>query len=317
MKKIFRNALLCGGLLATITACNSEDSIAPLEVKVAAQSASSRAGLIEDQVLPNGSSIGVTMVENVADATSYDESIYSNLEYTSDDGRDWNVVGTNVPMLTSTPGKAIAYYPWKTGADYKNLEVEILSQTDYMYSGWYSGSGNKNLDNSNPEAQFQMKHALSAFRIKLLKDQSYGALAKVTKVVVNSASFNTTGVYSAETGQYISKSGEGTYTYNFTSTYPELTTTAMDVDIMVVPATTVPSGNKASFTVTVQDAASNTKDYVVSPSFEAVMAQGTIYEFTLTLFPTEMKCGEVSVKTWDIVTGGSGQLKPADLNSGN
>ena len=317
MKKFFKNALLCGGLLATITACNTESSIAPLEVSVLAQSTSSRAGLVDEQILPIGSSIGVTLVDNLADATSYNESVYSNLEYTSTNGLDWNVVGTDVPMLTSTAGKAIAYYPWKDGADYKALAVDILTQYDYMYSEWYSGSGNKNLDNSNPEAKFQMKHVQSAFRINLLKDDSYPLEARVTRIVLTSGSFHTNGIYSAEDGTYSSRTGEGTYTYNFTGEYPVLTTTEQYVDIMVVPATTVPAGNKVNFTVTIQDV-NGTKDYVVAPSFETVMEQGTIYEFTLTLWPTEMKAGDVSVKTWDIITNNDeNKLVPADLNSGN
>lgn len=321
MKKIFRNALLCGGLLATITACNTESSIAPLEVTVRAQSTSSRAGLIDGQVMPSNSSIGVTLVENTTDATSYDDNLYSNLEYSSTDGREWNFQGTNVPMLTSTEGKAIAYYPYVSGADYKALAVDILTQNDYMYSGWYGDDGTEKLDNSNPEAKFELKHVLSAFRIKLLKDESYKATARVTKIVITSGSFNTNGTYSAEDGTYSAKSGAGTYTYNFTqeeSKYPELTEEVQSINVMVVPADEVPDGNKVTFTVTIEDKNGNTKDYVVAPDFATVMLQGKIYEFTLTLWPTEMTVGDVSVKTWEVVPNNDdNKLVPADLNTGN
>ena len=305
MKKIFRNALLCGGLLAAVTACNSGDTIAPLEVMVQANSPESRA-IVEGQVLPNNSSIGVTMVEDLADASSYDESVYSNIEYTTADGREWNVVGTDIPMLTSTPGKAIAYFPYKSGMNYTAIPVEILSQTDYMYSGWYSG-----LDNSNPEAKFQMKHALSAFRVILLKDASYGATARVTKFVIESDAYNTSAKLNAVTGELTGKDGTGSYTYNYVDGYPELTTTEQYVDVMVIPADA--AGTHAKFTVTIQDINGTSKDYVVNSPFTAAMLSGTCYEFTLTLFPTEMKVSDVSVKTWDVVYGGEGQLQPADL----
>lgn len=316
MKKIFRNAILCGGLLVTITACNSDDSIAPLEVMVKAQATQSRS-LIDQAVLPNNSSIGVTLVENTANATDYDDGLYNNLKYTSANGRDWSVVGTNTPMLSSTAAKAIAYFPWKEGANYSSLDVDILSQTDYMYSEWYTGSGNKSLDNSNPQAQFQMKHALSAFRVKLVKDESYKSTAKVTRIDIASGGFNTTAKLNAENGTLSDKKGTGTYTYNFTGTYPELTKAEQYIDVMVIPADNVAADNKVTFTVNIQDGAGNSKDYVVAPSFASKMAQGTIYEFVLTLTPTEMKVGEVSVLTWVTETGGAGNLQPADLNKGN
>ena len=79
---------------------------------------------------------------------------------------------------------------------------------------------------------------------------------------------------------------------------------------MVVPADA--AGTKVKFTATIQDADGIALDYVVTPSFTTQMVQGIIYEFTLTLWPTEMKVGDVSVKSWDVVTGGEGKLQPAE-----
>lgn len=285
------------------TACNNaedmlQDGRTTMKVTVKNNVPESRA-IIHGESLPSDAEIGVTLLN--AAGENYDRVEYSNLKYTN--GTQWAT--TTAPLLSSTDGKAIAYFPYGEDVKYTAIELSTDDQTDNMYSGWVTG-----INNSNPEAKFTMNHAKSAFRVILKKDETFKATATATSITVTSAHFVETATLDATklAGVNLSdwSTGDGNVTVDIASENQTLDDTDKYTDIMVIPAEE--AGTKVKFTVTI-----NGSDYTVEPEFNTPMAQGKCYAFTLTLTATGFTVGEVSVVTWgDAIESGSGSLKQGE-----
>lgn len=296
------------------TACNNaEDFAGPdapnaLRVSVVNNTPESRA-IITGTTLPVNAEIGVTLVENVADATTYDTETYSNLKYTTADGTNWAVDG-EAPLLSSTEGKAIAYFPYGETVNYKAIALTTDDQIDNMYSGWVTG-----INNSAPEANFTMNHAKSAFRVVLKKDAKYGATAIATSITAKSAHFVETATLDATkaAGSNLSgwSTGDGEVTVAIAGAGQTLDTTNDNyTDIMVIPAEN--AGTEVLFTIAIKDANDQTKNYTVTSPFTTAMEQGKCYQFTLTLTATGFEVSSVAVTQWGdpIVVPGDNNLVP-------
>ena len=280
----------------TATACTDTlDEAAlpkPLSVDVNARDITARAP-IHGTALPDASSIGISLLAE--DGTPYDGVTYANLKYTaSGTAPDQTWSTPNIPTLSSTPAKLVAYYPWADGTDYTAVPVETDTQTDYMYSKWLTG-----LSNANPNASIVMQHALTAVRVALVKGD-FTADVDVSSVSVKSPAFATAGSLDATTGALSGLSGTGE-AVTVTADFP-LTAQATNVEVMAVPDVSVAAGVT---TVTTQI---GDRKYSVNINFTENYKQGYIYTYTLTLNNTGMEVTSVAVTPWQEGTTGSGEL---------
>ncbi len=264
----------------------------PLSVAVNARDITARAP-IHGTSLPDASNIGISLVAE--DGTPYDGVAYDNLKYTATGtapDQSWST--PNVPTLSSSPAKLVAYYPWAENTDYSAVSVETDTQTDYMYSQWLTG-----LSNANPNANIVMKHALTAVRVALVKGD-FTADVDVSSVSVKSPAFATAGSLDATTGALSALTGIGD-AVTVAADFP-LTAQATNVEVMAVPDVSVSSGVT---TVTTQI---GDRKYSVNINFTESYKQGYIYTYTLTLNNTGMEVTSVAVTPWEEGTTENGDL---------
>ena len=294
MMKNCKETLLGGGrklvslMLCALTATACTDTLdeaalpKPLSVDVNARDITARAP-IHGTALPDASSIGISLLAE--DGTPYDGVTYANLKYTaSGTAPDQTWSTPNIPTLSSTPAKLVAYYPWADGTDYTAVPVETSTQTDYMYSKWLTG-----LSNANPNASIVMQHALTAVRVALVKGD-FTADVDVSSVSVKSPAFATAGSLDATTGALSGLTGTGE-AVTVTADFP-LTAQATNVEVMAVPDVSVAAGVT---TVTTQI---GDRKYSVNINFTESYKQGYIYTYTLTLNNTGMEVTSVAVTPW-------------------
>ncbi len=279
-----------------LTACtdtlDEADVPKPLSVAVNARDITARAP-IHGTALPDASNIGISLVAE--DGTLYDGVAYDNLKYTATGtvpDQSWST--SNVPTLSSSPAKLVAYYPWAENTDYSAVAIETDTQTDYMYSQWLTG-----LSNANPNANIVMKHALTAVRVALVKGD-FTADVDVSSVSVKSPAFATAGSLDATTGALSALTGTGD-AVTVAADFP-LTAQATNVEVMAVPDVTVSSGVT---TVTTQI---GDRKYSVNINFTEGYKQGYIYTYTLTLNNTGMEVTSVAVTPWEEGSQDAGDL---------
>ncbi len=244
--------------------------------------------------LPDGSTIGVTVTD--ADGNSYDGFDYKNVKFTAtgeEESQEWN--GGKI-LLSSTEGKAAAYYPYSTGVtDISAIPVETDTQTDYMYSGWVEG-----LSNAEATVNFSMKHALSAVSVTTVMG-TYTGTGKVTAISIASDGFGTEATMNVGTGALAGVKNAGSsvsWSGNYTMTGEGNIT-----ELMVVPNGLKEKG--VAFTLTVDG-----KEYTASGTMSEEFKQGYIYNFTLTMNATEMSVSTVSVNEWEITDKGNVVVSP-------
>lgn len=311
MKKLTLALTMLMGVLASCSDENetpvTQTETIPMAVKT--NIAQSRA-MISGTSLPDKSEMGVTLVENKDDATKYDGLTdgYYNVQYKASGTvpeQSWTAVDKPI-YLSATDGKAVAYYPYKaTETDYKALTVETQTQIDYLYSGWF-----KPISNSNPEATFEMKHALTGIRINLKKG-SYTAAGVVEEIRIESEGFGIEGKLDASTGKITDVTVGEVNSYMMRPAFEQFTLRDdyfQGTLLMVVPV----ADKLANVTITV---GADGKKYQASGIMSAAFLQGNIYTFELTLNNTALVVsGEVSVTKWveddSATTGNGGVLQP-------
>lgn len=246
--------------------------------------------------LAGGAKIGVFVTKT--DGTSYDGQGYSNIAYTATGtGASQTWTAASPVLLSSTVGKAVAYYPHGTASDPAAIGVDANGE-DYMYSGWVNG-----ISNAAPNATFQMRHALTAIAITMKKG-SYTGAGAVTAISIQSEGFGKAGTLNATTGALSAVTGAGeAVTWNGSYT---MSTTGTTNEILVVPNGTA---GKAMTVNAVIDG----KNYSTSIAMDATAAyaQGTIYAYTLTLNGTQLSVTKVSVVPWNTTDKGNSEVKPA------
>jgi len=237
--------------------------------------------LITDDLITSGT-IGVTLLD--AEGNDYDgKSQYRNIKYTTDDGTSWTP-GTTA-YLTSTEGKAVAYYPFVDGAvDPTSIPVDATKQQDVMYSKWVEG-----LSNLNSRAEFHMEHALAAVRVIVKKDANFSSDVTLTDVTIQSDGFYESAKLDATTGDLKDLQTEGA-SFSVTAIDKLLDTGGQTVDFTVIPGA---AAKDISFMVT---AGGNRYHSSFTP--DGPLARGFIHTFTLVLTAEEAVLDGVSVTPW-------------------
>ena len=251
--------------------------------------------LIEDDYLPNGSEIGVTVLNT--EGTAYDNMDYQNIRFEAEStGATQKWQGDATIYLSATEGYCYGYYPYSlTANDITQIPVSTASQTDYLYAT------PKQVDINNKNVNLNMKHALSAIRLAL-KRGTYTGTGKITAVSVTSSGLGTTGTLNATTGK-VTTNGTGTAIAVTTSI--DLTTTEQNADIIVVP-----TGNEATLTLT---ATIDGKDYT-TPASAMTIEQGKCYTYTVTINAGELALSGVKVGDWGYDDGGAPTIEAAGYN---
>lgn len=302
-------------LALALAACNDDTApgtdAADTALEVHTSIAGSRA-MITDKSFAEGQSMGITLVDNTADAVSYDGKTqgYANVCYTAKGSGDAQYWQSTAPvMLSSTEGKAVAYYPYsQTAADYKAIPVKADGQTDYMYSGWVAP-----ISNSNSSANFTMKHALSAVRIMLTKG-TYTGDGVWKDMRMTSYAFGTEGTLNAATGSITGVTVAEVNSYMMNPAWDKTTVLSAEhptsMLIMVVPKDNVNDDVVMNFTI-------DEKTYRVKGLMTTPFMPGNIYTFRLTLDNSALVLdGQVTIEEWIEDTSASadndGKLTPAE-----
>ena len=207
-KVIFKCMLLAG--LPFLAACNSDDTdlqmVQPLQLCVSTGVSESRA-VVDGWFLPEGGQLGVSLVA-AEDGSAYDGKSYNNIPYTAtgngyDIPQTWSCTGSVVPSLSTTLGKAVAYYPYNESVtDLTAIPIETASQTDYMYSGWYSY-----LYYATPKANLTMNHAMAVIKVKVYKADI--AYTNIVSMTVHGDMIGSSAILNATDGTLSSISGLG------------------------------------------------------------------------------------------------------------
>lgn len=207
-KVIFKCMLLAG--LPFLAACNSDDTdlqmVQPLQLCVSTGVSESRA-VVDGWFLPEGGQLGVSLV--AADGSAYDGKSYNNIPYTAtgngyDTPQTWSCTGSVVPSLSTTLGKAVAYYPYNESVtDLTAIPIETASQTDYMYSGWYSY-----LYYATPKANLTMNHAMAVIKAKI-KKETLGSYTQLVSIQITGDMIGSSAILNATDGSLSSISGLG------------------------------------------------------------------------------------------------------------
>ena len=175
--KAFRRLISAAALCSLLAACQErlpepdspvigEEGV-PLELEVIANPAGVTRGPIYDTSLPEGSRIGVAIVENGLD--TYDGKNLMNIPYEAkmnDGAQVWEAVNDPI-LLTHTNGNVYAYYPYSEDiTSLREIPIKASSthQVDYLHAKKVS-SKRKN----NPKASIYFYHILGVVRLSVTR----------------------------------------------------------------------------------------------------------------------------------------------------
>ena len=272
--------LTCTMMAACVDEMEPQQTGTFLSLNVQTAAIESR-GLIESATLPDGHSIGLTLVD--ASETTYDGRLYQNVKATASTGKtpqEWTF--DNQMLLSATKGTLYAYYPHNSDiTDITQIPV-VAGETDYMYA-----TPVESINDTKHEAKVTMQHALAAIRLKIVRGTYYGT-GEISSVSVQGDGIANTGILNAINGELSSVEGAGTAIVN-DNTFT-LSTIAQVKDFIFIPV----SGTLAipSFFVTVDG-----KQYEASAS-ALTFERGIVYEYTLTVNSKEMTLSDVTIGDW-------------------
>lgn len=305
-KTLFFASMAVAALFASCTNDeNPADSIQHLRVDAEVNEAIQGRAIKTGITFANGDKIGVSLYEK--DKTTYDGNTWTNAEYTFD-GTNWNP--TTAPGLSSTEGFAIAYYPYTDGVDDLTaiaISANGYTTTDSQIDWMYCASEATGLKNSNPTADFSMKHAGSIIQINLTKDDTFDATATLSKVSIKSEAFGTSATMKANGGKLEEINNANSPEIAASGLSATITTTATSISLIVLPD--VNAENK-DVTVT---AIINDATYTATVSLASI-EQGKRYEFPIELTATGLAVGSVSLSDW--ATGTTGTSGTTNLQPG-
>ena len=297
---------LCIG--AVFTACTDDEVVnqadkAPIQVSVNTSLAKQSRAIVHGEWLPSGSTIGVSLFDTEGD--DYDEQGYYNIQYKAageEEDQTWSSMGVT-PAVSANEAVLVAYHPYNDDEDLDitAIPVEIVSQTDYMYSGPVTG-----ITNAAPKADIVLDHALTAIRVKLVLGDFTGD-ASVSEIAVASPALASSATLNASDGNLDDIAGQGdkfALPVDF-----GLIAGGTDNDIMFVPDASVELG------VTTVSANIGGKKYTAGIEFDEAYKQGYIYTYTLTLNNSGFAVTKVNVNPWETGADDSAVLQPEKDNT--
>lgn len=253
----------------------------PLRLVVNSQPISK--ALIEGSYLPDQSELGVFL--RSSDGGSYDGLSLGDVKYIAsggDEGQVWQGADNRFIGLTQTVGKAYAYYPWVEG-ELSDLRVPITNDgTDWLYASEPA----TNLSATNPVAQFEMVHAMSIIRCRIVKGD-YIAAGQVTTVGCMGAGLASAGVIDLSLGKLTDFEGDG-------AEIVQKNLGAIGTEGCLAELWTVPTG--VTGTIAFRVVVDGTAYRVVSE--ELSVSPGMIYNFSMTLSNERLELSSVSYEEW-------------------
>ena len=248
--------------------------------------------LIEDDYLPNGSEIGVTVLKS--SGAAYDDIDYQNIRFVATgSGAEQTWAGDETVYLSATEGVCYGSYPYSSSVtDITQIPVSTAGQVDYLYASPVA------VDINNRDVSLTMNHGLSAVRLAI-KRGTYTGTGKITAVSVTSSGLGPTGTLNATTGKV---TANGISTAIAVTTNIDLTTTEENADIIVVP-----TGTSAALTLSV-----TVDGKVYSTAADPrIIAQGKCYTYTMTINAGELALSGVTVGDWGYDDGGAPTIEAA------
>lgn len=281
---------LLGAVILLLSSCSNEFEITqnellsgdriPLSVNVSANPATKV--LVDGISLPEGSKIGVKLIKS--DGTAYDNLTYNNIYYSTTDGAIWSIDNTKSIMLSSTIGKAYAYYPYvkNDNLDFTAIPIESASdpanQVDYMFGVPATG-----LSNKKPVADFTMKHAMAKVNYTIARG-TYTGTGAITSIKMRGYNASNEGTMNAVEGTVTATKAGSVFTNNNSLTLGSASGTFI----------VVPSEMKSSMDFEIV-----MDGEIFSASVpEVSLSSGQIYGFTLTMNSKELTAGSVNVTKW-------------------
>lgn len=292
MKKTY---LLMPFLALALASCSNEDDVVAqgadsiMNVKVSLDNPSSRA-MVKETSFGSGENIGIFLT--AADGGAYDNQItgYSNVKYTSNGtGADQTWTSTTPIKLSATTGSAYAYWPWlDLVPDMTAIALETGTQTDYMYS---DETDVQDVSNSDTEANFKMKHALTAIRVNIIND-GYSGQGNVERIAVTSDNFATAGSMDITTGVV-------SYTDGTDGLEVELPVADDAQTAAGAPYTNeymlVPTGNNGDIIIGVN---MDNKIYTNKATLQEAAKKGHIYTINLSAKNNDLSVLSVTIEEW-------------------
>ena len=215
---IYRLVLSTAAICAMLASCDnrlpepdvpsSEDKV-PLELNVKASPATETKGLIYGTAMPDGSCLGITVVE--PDLDTYDGETFVNIPYiasSSDGVQTWSPVENQI-LLSTTTGNGYAYYPYSEDVtNIREIPVKATSehQVDYMYATKVNL-----LRKSSPTANLTLNHALCGVRLSFTRG-TYAEAGVITSVSAKGDALASSAILNAMDGTLSSVEAGETFT---------------------------------------------------------------------------------------------------------
>lgn len=219
--------------------------------------------------LPDGASIGVTIVED--DKDTYNGETYHNIRFTaSGTGADQRWIPETPVNLTDIEGRLYAYYPYTE--DYENHEITRTNDDD---SDFMCGFSNYTISSSNKEATVYMLHHNFITRVRL-KRGTYTGKGNITKVkIVADITWGSLKVNIREFGSYINNS--------LKYSTPKIYDVEMSLDdCPIVESMWIPTLSGISYPLEVYVEIDGKTYHKKTPS-KYIWYRGCIYDFTFTI----------------------------------
>lgn len=215
---IYRLMLGTATICAMLTSCDnhlpepdipSGEERIPIELNVDASPATETKGFIYGTAMPDGSCLGVTVVE--PDLDTYDGDTLMNIPYkasSSDGTQIWSPVKDPI-LLSTTTGNGYAYYPYSEEVtDIREIPVKATSehQVDYMYAQKVNL-----LRKNNPKANMTLYHALCGVRLSFTRG-TYTEAGVITSVSAKGDALASSAILNAMDGTLSAIEGGETFT---------------------------------------------------------------------------------------------------------
>lgn len=246
---IYRLALSTVAICAFLASCDNRlpepdvpsgvDRV-PLELSVQASPATQTKGLIYGTTMPDGSCLGIAVVE--PDMDTYDGESYLNIPYeavTKDGAQVWNPVDEPI-LLSTTSGNAFAYYPYSEDVtSLKEIPVKATSdhQVDYMYAKKINS-----VKKNTPTASMTLNHALCAVRLSIIRG-TYKGEGVITSASVKGGILAGAAILNAMDGTLSSIEGAGE------PIAPEMNPITASSESNKIDILAVPSGAKSTIEI--------------------------------------------------------------------